>query len=133
MPHRSRFSIPLPKVTIPTFIFGSPNGPLPAPDALAFADAEDLQKKIEFLRERVRTLEDALRVLQANVSDDPHPLLQGSAAVSSATGLPMPRPNEPYSARVLTREDEEFLDAFGKLLSRRQIQSTMRSYVLQEH
>jgi 4-coumarate--CoA ligase len=38
MPDRSRWSVEVPKVSIPSFIFGSPSGPLP--DGLAYADAD---------------------------------------------------------------------------------------------
>lgn len=86
---------------------------------LAFADADDLQKKIERLRSRVHTLEDALRILQANVSDDQHPLLQGTPAFEYSGASPIPHPviNDPAPSNgnenILSREDEEFLDAFG--------------------
>jgi 4-coumarate--CoA ligase len=39
MPHRSRWSVDVPKTSIPTFTFGSPTGPLP--DAIAYADVDD--------------------------------------------------------------------------------------------
>ena len=82
--------------------------------SLAFADAEELQKKIEQFRERVQTLEDALRMLQANVSDDPHPLLQGKPSLEGLSGSPMPRAAaDAGPATTASREDEEFLDAFG--------------------
>jgi 4-coumarate--CoA ligase len=37
MPRKSRWSIPIPNVSLQTFVFGSPNGPLP--DKLALADS----------------------------------------------------------------------------------------------
>jgi hypothetical protein len=80
--------------------------------SLAFADAEDLQKKVERLRNRVRELEDALHTLQSNISDHPHPLLGGSPAVESVTSSPIP-PSQPTTNVLLAREEEEFVDAFG--------------------
>ncbi|KAJ3547759.1 hypothetical protein NM688_g5369 [Phlebia brevispora] len=85
---------------------------------LAFADAEELQKKVERMRARISSLEDALRALQESVTDDPHPLLlsdetamdtSGDAAVNTRT------PGESIPGPPLTREDEEFLDSFGTL------------------
>ncbi|KZT08809.1 uncharacterized protein LAESUDRAFT_648494 [Laetiporus sulphureus 93-53] len=81
--------------------------------SLALADAEELQKKIERLRNRSTALEEALRTLQAAVSDEPHPLLQessiqaGPAECSPSRGVP--------DGPLLSREDEEILDAFGTL------------------
>ena len=72
------------------------------------------------MRARIGSLEDALRALQSSVSDDPHPLLltNGSAMdstndaqVSGPSSDPSPIPGPP-----LTREDEEFLDAFGEFI-----------------
>ena len=80
--------------------------------SLAFADADDLQKKVERLRSRVRELEDALHTLQSNVADHPHPLLGGSTAVDSVTSSPIP-PDQPTTNPPLSRDDDEFIDAFG--------------------
>lgn len=83
--------------------------------SLAFADADELQKKIEQYRDRVQTLEEALRTLQANVSDDVHPLLHGKPAIEATSGSPIPRAviNDTAFNPNTSREDEEFLDAFG--------------------
>ena len=78
--------------------------------SLALADAEELHKKIERLRDRCAKLEDGLRTLQAAVTDEPHPLLRedsSSDASPSSSGAPPP------DGPLLSREDEEFLDAFG--------------------
>lgn len=80
--------------------------------SLAFADAEELHKKIDRLRKRVTSLEDALRVLQSAVSDDPHPLLVEDM-MDDNTGTQ--RKSSPLTGPPLSREDEEFLDAFGTL------------------
>lgn len=42
MPQKSRWSVPVPEVDIPTYLFGSPTAPLS--DDLAFADAEDPER-----------------------------------------------------------------------------------------
>ncbi|KAK7695142.1 hypothetical protein QCA50_002332 [Cerrena zonata] len=78
---------------------------------LALADADELHKKVERLRNRVTTLEDALRKLQAAVSDDPHPLLQEGASESKDDTARQASVDGPS----LSAEDEEFLDAFGTL------------------
>ncbi|CAL1694716.1 unnamed protein product [Somion occarium] len=78
---------------------------------LALADADELHKKVERLRNRVTTLEDALRKLQAAVSDDPHPLLQEGAADPKDDTMRQAAACGPS----LSPEDEEFLDAFGTL------------------
>ena len=78
---------------------------------LAFADAEELHKKIDRLRKRVASLEDALRTLQSAVSDDPHPLLQEDA-MDDKDGSSNHK-SSPVTGPPLSREDEEFLDAFG--------------------
>lgn len=70
------------------------------------------------MRGRIGSLEEALRCLQSSVSDDPHPLLltdetamdtsndtRGSGPFNDPSLIPGP---------PLTREDEEFLDAFGE-------------------
>ena len=55
--------------------------------SLALADAEELHKKIERLRDRCAKLEDGLRTLQAAVTDEPHPLLrEDSSSDACAVG-----------------------------------------------
>ena len=88
------------------------------------AKFQELQKKIERLRGRVKALEGALRTLQADVSDEPHPLLldtDESTAIIDST--PTAGPSNPKSTssqtaerdppQAMTREDEEFVGAFG--------------------
>lgn len=97
---------------------------------LAFADAEELQKKVEGLRGRVKVLEDALRHLQADVSDMPHPLLvdvkenESAPDTAQATGISsqaspsvmsLPTPPEVEAPPAACREDETFIGAFGML------------------
>ncbi|KZT73240.1 hypothetical protein DAEQUDRAFT_662513, partial [Daedalea quercina L-15889] len=80
---------------------------------LALADAEELHKKIERLRERCTKLEDALRTLQAAITDEPHPLLRDESTMDTtpSAGSSGSSPSGP----LLTEEDEEILDAFGTL------------------
>ena len=80
---------------------------------LAFADAEDLQKKVEGLRARVHELEDALGTLQSTITDHPHPLLAGAPAVNPVSDSPISS-NGAAPCPTLTKEDEEFIDAFGE-------------------
>ncbi|KAI0789552.1 fungal-specific transcription factor domain-containing protein [Abortiporus biennis] len=85
--------------------------PKSMPISYALADVEELHRKIERLRNRVHTLEDALRVIQSHISDDPHPLLQDDMVEDKSSRNKCP----PAFGQPLTREDEEFLDAFGTL------------------
>ena len=82
---------------------------------LAFADAEDLQKKIESQRSRISILEAGLKALQASISDEPHPLLAADEGVIDASRVLAGGRHgaESITGPPLTREDEEFLDAFG--------------------
>ncbi|GJF00201.1 fungal-specific transcription factor domain-containing protein [Phanerochaete sordida] len=94
---------------------------------LAFADADELQKKVERLRGRVKALENGLRTLQADVSDDPHPLLldtdEATAIIdtsptpgpSSTHRSPQELPSELEPPHAMSRDDEEFVGAFGTL------------------
>ncbi|GBE77611.1 hypothetical protein SCP_0104910 [Sparassis crispa] len=78
----------------------------------AIAGVEELHRDIERLRTRCATLEDALRTLQAKITDEPHPLLSDSP---NSSGTPEwsggPTPDGP----LLSRADEEVLDSFGTL------------------
>ncbi|OCH95704.1 hypothetical protein OBBRIDRAFT_830653 [Obba rivulosa] len=82
---------------------------------LAFADADELNKKIERLRNRSTQLEDALRKLQAAVSDDPHPLLQDDSSSPSGSSPEISANGASPDGPGLTQDDEQFLDAFGTL------------------
>ncbi|KAH9897653.1 fungal-specific transcription factor domain-containing protein [Cubamyces lactineus] len=89
----------------------------------AVADVEDLKKKIEQLQNRSKTLEDALRTIQAAVSDEQHPLLvegengaASSPSASASASMSSPSSNESASeAPSLTVEEADVLDAFGTL------------------
>lgn len=82
---------------------------------LAFADAEELQKKIERLRSRVGELEAALEKLQAAVSDEPHPLLLNAFETINASSAPT-LPRRADSQPSVSREEDDFVDAFGTSL-----------------
>ncbi|KAL0952109.1 hypothetical protein HGRIS_008740 [Hohenbuehelia grisea] len=70
---------------------------------LILANTEELHDRIDTLCGRIRELEDALRLLQASVSDEQHPLLREDRifsktspeqpSVSSSTTLPSPAPS----------------------------------------
>ena len=87
---------------------------------MALADAEELHQKIERLRNRSAALEDALRALQAAVSDDPHPLLQSdSDSPSSAMTVDQSSSgSSPATGPGLSSEEERILDAFGNIFAR---------------
>ena len=66
------------------------------------------------MRSRITSLEDALQTLQASVSDEPHPLLLTDETANTSRVSPASHSSsDPISGPSLTREDEEFLDAFG--------------------
>ncbi|KAI0714759.1 hypothetical protein C8Q76DRAFT_618064 [Earliella scabrosa] len=86
----------------------------------AVADVEELKKKIDQLQTRSNALESALRIIQAAVSDEPHPLLCDNADMpmcSSHMSSPSGSGDSPPSNDVpaLTAEEEDALDAFGTL------------------
>ncbi|KAI0828999.1 fungal-specific transcription factor domain-containing protein [Trametes gibbosa] len=86
----------------------------------AVADVEDLKKKIEQLKSRSAALENALRTIQAAVSDEPHPLLReaenGTGGGSNSSDSPASQTNgSPVDGPVLSADEEDVLDAFGTL------------------
>lgn len=84
---------------------------------MALADAEELHQKIQRLRDRSATLEEALRTLQAAVSDDPHPLLQNDSDSPSSTAVDhSSSSSSPADGPRLSSEEERILDAFGESL-----------------
>ncbi|TFK85569.1 hypothetical protein K466DRAFT_587983 [Polyporus arcularius HHB13444] len=101
-----------------------PDGSLPTtkgPKLKAAAEVEELKDKIA-------QLEAALRTMQASVSDEPHPLLQDSQGLSSATppssaesgasppGAPAPSNSSASSQSPKEEPDvDEVLDTFGTL------------------
>ncbi|CAG7848089.1 SubName: Full=Uncharacterized protein {ECO:0000313/EMBL:CCA77721.1}, partial [Serendipita indica DSM 11827] len=75
-------------------------------------NTKELHEEIEALRTRVRQLEGALAELQAQLTPEPHPLLQKSLnMVSTALG-----PAESHSGKENSEaEDESLIDTFGRL------------------
>lgn len=75
-------------------------------------NTKELHEEIEALRTRVRQLEGALAELQAQLTPEPHPLLQKSLnMVSTALG-----PAESHSGTENSEaEDESLIDTFGRL------------------
>ncbi|EGN93676.1 hypothetical protein SERLA73DRAFT_163437 [Serpula lacrymans var. lacrymans S7.3] len=99
-----------------------PNGSLTSGkgNRLVLANTEELHSKIEGLTSRIRELEDALRIVQAEISDRPHPLLQNNIAdllrdTTSATNVPELSQNDPQVPPSDKSENEAVLDAFGTL------------------
>lgn len=101
------------------------------PGRLVLANTEELHARIEHLCARIRDLEDALRALQGEVSDRPHPLLRtdllhikslpsqnspegpsssSSGSRNSSSTLASDEIPDPTQART---EEENFIDAFG--------------------
>ncbi|EIW63909.1 uncharacterized protein TRAVEDRAFT_157688 [Trametes versicolor FP-101664 SS1] len=87
----------------------------------AVADVEDLKNKIDQLKGRSAALENALRTIQAAISDEPHPLLRegengagsgGSAAESPSSSHANGSPGD---IPALSADEEDVLDAFGTL------------------
>ncbi|KAI0778885.1 hypothetical protein BD413DRAFT_120973 [Trametes elegans] len=82
----------------------------------AVADVEDLKKKIEQLQNRSKALENALQLIQAAVSDQPHPLLQEGAengTANSPDSFSSHSAGSPTDVPPLTAEEEDVLDSFG--------------------
>ncbi|KAF9055649.1 fungal-specific transcription factor domain-containing protein [Panaeolus papilionaceus] len=99
---------------------------------LVLANTEELHGKIDDLTSRNRELEKALRALQANITSEPHPLLQSdtirvplqpdsspsqsaSSSSKSPTASSAPAPPEPMDVE---EEEHVKLDAFGTLTVR---------------
>ncbi|OCH96289.1 hypothetical protein OBBRIDRAFT_718907 [Obba rivulosa] len=88
-----------------------PNGSLATGQGTRFvlAATEHLHKRIAKMSERIRQLEDALAVMQAKGSNEPHPLLSGQqdAVGGQDEDIPPPEQAAPISP--------DALDAFGTL------------------
>lgn len=97
---------------------------------LVLTNTEELHDQIERLGIRIRELENALRILQASVSPDPHPLLHAPSGVlqpiisdetllsppaaSSLSHNTLPTQESHVESRPPSADDESFVDAFGK-------------------
>ncbi|KAI5997758.1 hypothetical protein EDC04DRAFT_3125428 [Pisolithus marmoratus] len=90
-----------------------PNGRLPTGQGtrFVFAATEHLHRQLAKTRERIRQLEDALRVLQAKHSTEPHPLLQpeflGTSRRDDDVG--------PHTTEGLEDHTPELVEALGTL------------------
>lgn len=73
------------------------------------AATEYLHKRIAKMNERVRQLEDALAILQARCSDEPHPLLRDETVVAKA------EQEDEDVATVEPANSAEIIDTFGTL------------------
>jgi hypothetical protein len=92
------------------------------------ANTEELHERIERLNTRVRELENALRILQASVSRESHPLLVNDKGISQPKQLPQlslnaapassersPQlPSESATDEATTAEEDDLVDAFGR-------------------
>ncbi|KAF8218975.1 hypothetical protein L208DRAFT_1345035 [Tricholoma matsutake] len=110
-----------------------PNGTLTPGkgNRLVLTNTEELHDQIERLGIRIRELENALRILQASVSPDPHPLLHAPSGVlqpiisdetllsppaaSSLSHNTLPTQESHVESRPPSADDESFVDAFGTL------------------
>ena len=74
------------------------------------AATEYLHKRVAKLTERIRLLEDALAILHARSSNEPHPLLREDAVVSK---MEPDDEENPYSFEPVQNAD--IIDTFGTL------------------
>jgi len=76
------------------------------------ADTQDLHDEVDRLRSRIRELEQALATLQAQTSQEPHPLLEQGFSI--ATTL---QPSTKSRTRETDENDDEdgLIDTFGSL------------------
>lgn len=85
----------------------------------AVADVEDLKNKIDQLKGRSAALENALRTIQAAISDEPHPLLREGENGAGSSGSAAESPSSshangsPGDIPALSADEEDVLDAFG--------------------
>jgi hypothetical protein len=85
--------------------------------SLVLANTEELHNKIEVMSARIRELEEALRNMQSERSDLPHPLLSDAITVissdspesSSSSHYPERQPEPSNKA-----DSDSVIDAFGE-------------------
>ena len=73
------------------------------------AATEYLHKRIAKMNERIRQLEDALAILQARCSDEPHPLLRDDIVVAKT------EQEDEDNTAVAPANPSEIIDTFGTL------------------
>ena len=83
------------------------------------ADTQELHDEIDRLRTRIRELEQALATLQAQTSQEPHPLLeQGFSFTIAAAHRPSAKSKSKLSENESPDESDEedrLIDTFGSL------------------
>ena len=99
---------------------------------LILANTEELHHQIDQLRSRNRELENALQLMQENVSDQPHPLLRkdilriptshhdsssAGPSTSSSSKSPAASLDPPAPTESILEEDHHTIDANGPLYS----------------
>ncbi|TFK67651.1 hypothetical protein BDN72DRAFT_90025 [Pluteus cervinus] len=98
-----------------------PNGSLVTGQGTRFvlADTDKLHQKISYMSDRIRQLEDALVVLQAAVSSEPHPLLDRELLkIKSSLDLHAAVDGEEEFTVPEEHDDSQLLDTFGTLAIR---------------
>lgn len=86
------------------------------------ADTQDLHDEVDRLRTRIRELEQALATLQAQTSQEPHPLLeQGFTFTIAATHRPSAKSKSKSKSKLSETEspdesdEDKLIDTFGSL------------------
>jgi hypothetical protein len=75
------------------------------------ADTQELHKEVDRLRARIREVEHALATLQAQTSQEPHPLLEQGFTIATTDW-----PSTKSKSRETDESDEDgIIDTFGSL------------------
>lgn len=100
---------------------------------MVLSSTQELHERIEVLCSRVRDLEDALRTLQSNVSDQSHPLLREdllqikapNSGIGVASSMPSQAGSTPQSTSSVSTsitprldrnaDEDNLIDAFGTI------------------
>lgn len=92
---------------------------------MILANTEELHDQIEALQARVKALEEALRILQASVSTQPHPLL--SQLDSETIHIPVP-PSALTQSSAIQREEAHDVGASDQCIASSQGAHSFFSY-----
>ena len=95
------------------------------PHRFILADTDRLHRKIEEMSDRIRSLEDALAILQSSITRETHPLLRrdlldiksGLQLHSALHSHPNPDTGEPQTPQQID-EESAHIDSFGTLAVR---------------
>lgn len=93
----------------------------PFPDIFprfVLADTEHLHKKVSEMSNRIRSLEEALSILQSLVSTHPHPLLQEELLGIKTLRDIHANPDIAYREQKPSNLNSDYIDAFGTLAIR---------------